>query len=148
MNLSRRFFPELRARLFRHRPPAAATRLQVLNVTRRTQLASRLELADRGPSRARGLLGRKGLAPGEGMWIVPCESVHTFGMQFPIDLVYLDRKHRIRKVGHSVPPWRISVCLSAHSVIELPAGTVRETQSESGDVLEFSPVPILESTTL
>ncbi len=66
MNLSRRFFPELRARLFRRRPPAAATRLQVLNVTRRTQLASRLELADRGPSRARGLLGRKGLAPGEG----------------------------------------------------------------------------------
>lgn len=139
MNMSRWFFPELRSRLFGHRQPEAATRLQALNVTRRTQLANRLELADRGPSRAKGLLGRKGLARGEGMWIIPCESVHTFGMQFPIDLVYLDRKHRIRKVRHSVPPWRLSACFSAHSVIELPAGTVRETRSECGDMVEFSP---------
>jgi uncharacterized protein len=138
MKMTRWFFPELRSRLFGHRP-TGATRLQALNVTRHTQLASRLELADRGPSRAKGLLGRKGLAPGEGMWIVPCESVHTFGMQFPIDLVYLDRKHRIRKVRNSVPPWRLSVCLSAHSVIELPAGTVQNTRTESGDMVEFSP---------
>ncbi|MGA8731090.1 MAG: DUF192 domain-containing protein [Terracidiphilus sp.] len=139
MNLSRWFFPELRSRLFGPHAPAAATPLVVRNVTRRTQLASRLELADSGPARAKGLLGRKGLAPGEGIWIVPCESVHTFGMQFPIDLVYVDRKHRIRKVRHSVPPWRLSACLSAHSVIELPAGTVRETHTENGDMLEFTP---------
>jgi hypothetical protein len=139
MKMPRWFFPELRRRLFGHRPPGAATRLQVRNVTRRTQLASRLELADRGPSRAKGLLGRKSLARGEGMWIVPCESVHTFGMQFPIDLIYLDRKHCIRKVRHSVAPWRLSACFSAHSVIELPAGTARETRSESGDMVEFGP---------
>ena len=139
MNLSRWFFPELRSRLFGHRRQAAGTPLMVRNVTRRTELASRLQLADSGPARAKGLLGRKGLAPGEGMWIVPCESVHTFGMQFPIDLVYLDRKHRIRKVRSSVPPWRLSACLSAHSVIELPAGTVQSTRTESGDLLEFSP---------
>ncbi len=74
------------------------------------------------------------------MWIVPCESVHTFGMQFTIDLVYLDRKHRIKKVKSCVPPWRLSACLSAHSIIELPAGTVRETRTEKGDMLEFRPV--------
>ena len=68
---------------------------------------------------------------------MPCESVHTFGMQFSIDLVYLDKKLRIRKLRTSVPPWRISACLSARSVIELPAGTIHNTQSKTGDMLEF-----------
>lgn len=114
-------------------------RLQVLNVNRQTRLASSLEVAGSGVRRSKGLLGRKGLAQGEGMWIVPCEAVHTFGMQFPIDLVYLDRKHRVRKVRSSVPPWRLSACLVAHSIIELPAGTILQTQTEPGDQLEFSP---------
>jgi uncharacterized membrane protein (UPF0127 family) len=72
------------------------------------------------------------------MWIVPCEAVHTFFMQFAIDLVYIDRKHRVRKVRSCVPPWRISACLSAHSVVELPAGTVQATQTERGDELEIA----------
>ena len=71
------------------------------------------------------------------MWIVPCEAVHTFFMRFPIDLIYLDRKHRVKKIKDSVPAWRISGCLSAHSVLELPAGTIRNTLTECGDVLEI-----------
>ena len=114
-------------------------RLQVVNVSRQTQLATSLELAGSGARRSRGLLGRKALAPGEGMWIVPCEAVHTFGMQFSIDLVYLDRKHRVRKIRSNVPPWRLSACLVAHSIIELPAGTILETRTQQGDLLEFSP---------
>jgi uncharacterized membrane protein (UPF0127 family) len=119
--------------------PNSGTRLRVANLTRGTVLATRLEVADSGPKRNKGLLGRKGLGDGEGLWITPCESVHTFFMQFPIDLVYLDRKNRIRKVCDSVPPWRISVCLSAHSILELPPGTIRNTRTEAGDTLEFSP---------
>lgn len=119
-------------------PSARISSVKVMNLTRQSELGSRIEVADHGPARAKGLLGRKELGPGEGMWIVPCESVHTFFMQFPIDLVYLDRNNRIKKVRHSIPPWRVSACLSAHSVIELPAGTVRTTKSERGDVLEFS----------
>ncbi|MGA2220107.1 MAG: DUF192 domain-containing protein, partial [Terracidiphilus sp.] len=76
-----------------------------------------MEVADTGAKRSKGLLGRKGLAPGEGLWIVPCESVHTIGMQFPIDLVYIDRKKRVKKIRSAVPPWRLSACLSAHSII-------------------------------
>jgi hypothetical protein len=117
----------------------AEVRLLATNVTRRTILADCLEVAGSSPKRSKGLLGRQALPAGQGLWIVPCESVHTFGMQFPIDLVYLDRKHRIRKVRSNVGPWRISACLSAHSVIELPGGTVRETQSRAGDTVEFSP---------
>ena len=123
--------------------PIESERLRVMNLTRGTELAGNAEVAKSGGKRSKGLLGRKGLAPGEGLWIVPCEAIHTFFMQFDIDLVYLDRKHRIKKVVSSVSPWRLSACISAHSVLELPSGIVRESQSRPGDLVEFS--PLLES---
>ncbi len=113
---------------------------KVLNLTRQRVIADRVEVADRGATRRKGLLGRNGLEAGEGLWIVPCESVHTFGMRFPIDLVYVDRKLRVRKVRGNVPPWRVSACLSAHSVLELAAGAAAGSKTQAGDRLEFSPV--------
>jgi uncharacterized protein len=121
------------------RPLAQETRLRVSNLTRHTMLATSLEVADSGAKRNMGLLGRKGLAPGGGLWIAPCESVHTIGMQFPIDLVYIDRGKRIRKLKRNVPAWRLSACLSAHSILELPSGTIEGTLTEVGDTLEFLP---------
>jgi uncharacterized protein len=113
-------------------------RIRVRNLTRNAQIASSVEVADSGARRSRGLLGRKGLAPGEGLWIVPCEAIHTFGMQFSIDLVYLDREYRIRKIRKNVPPWRLSACLQAHSVIELAAGSILEKNAQPGDIVEIS----------
>lgn len=113
--------------------------LCVQNLTRGTVLAVRLEAAHTGASRRKGLLGREGLQSGEGLWILPCESIHTFFMKFPIDLVYLDRKCRVKKVKHEIGPWRLSGCLAAHSVLELPAGTVRESRTERGDTVEIGP---------
>lgn len=127
------------AKPFRSSAPAAAQRLEVRNLTRGTVLATELEVAGSGGTRRKGLLGRDGLGPGEGLWIVPCESVHTFFMRFPIDLVYLDRKHRVRKVRHAVGAWRLSACLTAHSILELPAGTVLASKTERGDSLEIAP---------
>ena len=115
-------------------------RRRVINVTRNTELASKAEVAKSGSKRSKGLLGRKGLTAGEGMWILPCEAIHTFFMQFAIDLVYLDRKNHIKKVVSSVPPWRLSACLSAYSVLELPSGTVHNSQSRPGDLVEFTPL--------
>ena len=112
---------------------------RVANATRGTVLAERLEVADSAAKRNKGLLGRRGLESGGGLWIIPCQSVHTFFMQFAIDLVYLDREYRIRKVRRAVGPWRLSVCFSAHSILELPAGTIAATQTQRGDVVEFSP---------
>jgi uncharacterized protein len=117
--------------------PIEDRRLQIRNLTRETTLASCLEVADTGAKRNKGLLGRMGLAPGEGLWILPCQSVHTFWMKFSIDLVYLDRKRRVRKVSGNVRPWRISVCLTAHSILELPAGTIAGTSTRPGDMLEI-----------
>ncbi len=120
-------------------PSGEEPRLRVENLTRGAVLATSLEVAGTARRRSRGLLGRQGLEPGGGLWIAPCESVHTFFMQFPIDLVYLDRNLRVRKVRVAVPPWRLSACLSAHSILELPAGVIRATETEAGDVLQFSP---------
>ena len=113
-------------------------RWTVSNLTRQTILAARVEVADHGAKRSKGLLGRACLMPGEGLWIVPCEAVHTFCMRFAIDLVYIDRHKRVKKVRSDVMPWRMSACLSAYSVIELAAGTVRETRTQAGDLLDFT----------
>lgn len=121
---------------------APEVRLRISNLTRQTVLASSAELADRGEKRRKGLLGRERLLPGQGLWILPCEAVHTFGMQFPIDLIYLDRNHRIKKVRSNVPPWRLSACLTAHSVLELASGTIRDSLTRKGDMLEFSSAPV------
>src|SRR3974390_1941551 len=111
-------------------------RMRVLNITRNTEVASSAEVAASGAKRTKGLLGRESLERGNGLWIIPCEAVHTFFMQFPLDLIYLDKKHRVKKVRSKVPPWRLSACLSAHSVIELPGGTVQDSQTRVGDQLE------------
>ena len=106
------------------------------NETRQTVLAEAADVADTSAKRRTGLLKHTALHPGEGLWIKPCESVHTFFMKFPIDLVYLDKRLKVRKVRHAVPAWRLSACFSAHSVLELPAGTVEQTRTVVGDTLD------------
>jgi len=71
------------------------------------------------------------------LWIAPCESVHSFGMKFAIDLVYLDRKKKVRKIRREMVPRRLSACLTAHSVLELPVGAIDASRTEPGDQLEF-----------
>ena len=114
-----------------------STKLKVLvrNLTRNAVLGESIEVADTSATRRTGLLGRKRLESGEGLWITPCESVHTWFMKFPIDLVYLDKRRKVRKVRHRVPPWRLSMCLQAHSILELPAGIAEQTGTAAGDVL-------------
>ncbi len=105
------------------------------NQTRGTVLGRAVDVADTSAKRRTGLLKHERLEPGEGLWISPCESVHTFFMKFPIDLVYVDKRRKVKKVRHAVPAWRLSACLTAHSVLELPAGTARETGTRAGDEL-------------
>jgi uncharacterized membrane protein (UPF0127 family) len=112
-------------------------KIKVRNQTRQTVLAQAADVADTSSTRRTGLLKHERLEPGEGLWIVPCESVHTFFMKFPIDLIYLDKRKKVRKVRHAVPAWRMSACLLAHSVLELPAGTVASTGTAVGDELVF-----------
>jgi uncharacterized membrane protein (UPF0127 family) len=109
----------------------------VRNQTRNTLLGDAVDLADTSETRRVGLLKHTRLEPGSGLWIVPCESVHTFFMKFPIDLVYLDKQRKVRKVRHAVPAWRLSACLTAYSILELPAGTAEKSGTQKGDELSF-----------
>jgi len=106
-------------------------------MTRQTVLAEAADVADTSAKRRTGLLKHERLEPGDGLWIVPCESVHTFFMKFPIDLVYLDKRKKVKKVRHAVPAWRMSACLTAHSILELPAGIAADTGTVAGDELAF-----------
>jgi uncharacterized membrane protein (UPF0127 family) len=112
-------------------------RIRVYNRTRQTPLAESAEVAGTSATRRRGLLGRAGLNPGEGLWIVPCEAVHCFFMKFAIDVVYLNRSRQVVKVRPRLKPWRVSGCLRAHSVLELPAGMIESSGTAKGDQLEF-----------
>lgn len=111
--------------------------IEAYNVTKSSSLGGSIELANSGKTRNKGLLGRDGLEPGGGLWIVPCEAIHMFFMRFPIDVVYLDKNKRVVKIVPELKPWRISASIKAHSVLELPAGKASETGTEPGDEIEI-----------
>lgn len=107
------------------------------NRTRGETLASRVQLADDSASRNKGLLGRESMDSDEGLWIVPCPMIHTFFMKFPIDVVFLDKQLRVRRVIEDLKPWRLSPWVwSAHSVLELAGGALKGRVAV-GDVLEI-----------
>lgn len=112
-------------------------RLRVQNLSRDTTLADRALIADTGKTRRTGLLKHDRLEHGEGLWITPCEGVHTMGMKFPIDVLFLDKRRKVVKIRAAMPRWRMAACLWAHSVLELPSGTAAATQTTCGDQLQF-----------
>ena len=112
-------------------------RYRLRNVTRGTVLGEAIDIADTSAKRTTGLLKHTELRAGEGLWIVPCEGVHTFFMKFALDLVYIDKKNLVRKVVRDVRPWRVSFCLMADSIVELPVGVVGESATQKGDEMVF-----------
>ncbi len=112
-------------------------KLRIRNLTRDRLLATAAEIADTSRKRTVGLLKHDSLPPGEGLLITPCEAIHTFGMKFPIDVVFISRARRVLKVRPALVRRRIAVCLRAHSVLELPAGTAQETGTVAGDQLQL-----------
>jgi len=103
-------------------------------------LVPRLEVATSFWARAKGLLGRRELPVGSALWIKPCNSVHTFFMKFPIDLIFLDRDLRVVKTHANVPAGRLTLPLwSATSVVELPAGVLAGLNVQPGEQLHVDP---------
>jgi uncharacterized membrane protein (UPF0127 family) len=96
-------------------------------------------LADRWWLRLRGLLGRRALAPGEGLLLVPCKSVHTFGMRLVIDVAFLDPSGRVVAVYLHMSPGRVSrVHADAQSALELPSGVLASSGTIVGDVITIT----------
>ena len=114
---------------------------QAFNHTRQAYLATALAVADTHWTRLRGLLGLAvgDFRNGNGLWIVPCHGVHTLGMGFPIDAVYLNREMKVILVQSQLQPWRFAPVRSqATSVLELPCHTVAETGTVVGDRIEIT----------
>jgi len=112
--------------------------MRALNRDRGTELAHRVRKADTFWKRLRGLQGRPALPRGEGLWIVPCRGVHTRGMGFSIDVLFLDATGRVLSLEEGLEPGRFApVRWRARTVLELPAGQVRESRTQVGDRIEF-----------
>ena len=94
--------------------------------------------ADTFVSRLVGLLGRDGLMDNEALWISPCKGIHTMGMTFPIDVVFLGRDMKVVALRENIAPWRATRFFkSATSVLELPAGAIRRGGVAVGDQMGF-----------
>ena len=112
--------------------------MNLIDTTRATMVGTRIVIADTSLTRLVGLLGKRRLDAGCGLLIRPSSGIHTFGMLFSIDVVALNKNLQVMKVWHRLAPFRItSVNLKTHSVLELPAGQIKNCRIEVGDQLEF-----------
>lgn len=109
-----------------------------INVTRNVTLAAHVRVADTLLTRVVGLLRDRELVDGEGLWIVPCNSIHSIAMKFVFDAVFLDRDLRVVHLMPEMKPWRISPIKSAaRTVLELPAGLIARSDTRLGDQFEM-----------
>jgi hypothetical protein len=109
--------------------------LALVNQRTDEALADRVEVAVTRRDRRKGLLGRTGLDASSALILAPCAAIHTMFMRFDIDAVFVDDDGRAVKVVRELSPWRIAVDPTAHAVVELPAGSLREREVNVGDRL-------------
>jgi uncharacterized protein len=112
--------------------------VRAMNATRGALVGQRIRVAETGLQRIVGLLGEHELTPGDGLLIVPSQGVHTWGMQFPIDIAVLDGKWKVIATRQHMRPFRITrMFWDAAAVLELPAGTLASTCTSIGDTIRF-----------
>ncbi len=102
-------------------------------------IASNPKAAADSASRRTGLLKHESMPNGFALIIAPCNAVHTFGMRFTIDLIFVDRRGRVLKTCHAVPRRRIAISWRAFATIELAAGTLEQTPVQTGDMVALVP---------
>ncbi len=118
------------------RDPVRRRILRFLHSGTGVSIASQVRLANTFLTRLRGLMFTRRLAPGAGLWLRPCQSIHSFWMFYSIDAVFLDRHLQIVKLVENLRPFRLTVPhLAAHSVLELEPGTISRHGLKVGDQL-------------
>lgn len=102
------------------------------------ELSDNVIEAERIFDRMVGLIGKESFDKGEALWIRPCKGIHTFGVRFPIDALFLDADNTVAASRHYIHPNRISAIIKrAKTVLELPAGTLADTETREGDTILF-----------
>jgi uncharacterized membrane protein (UPF0127 family) len=108
--------------------------MKFINKKNQKIIADNIKIADNFFTRTAGLLGKTGLQYGEGLWIKPCNSIHSIGMKFEFDAVFLDKNLKIVYLLENMKPYRLSsIIFKAFSVLELSAGKIKEINLEIGD---------------
>ena len=114
------------------------SRLIAINTTRWVRLTECARIADNYLTRVVGLLRDRQLELGDGLWIKPCNSIHSIGMKFVFDAVFLDHNLQVVHLMSDMKPWRISkIVFSAKSVLEVPSGIIAQTATQLGDTFEM-----------
>jgi len=112
--------------------------MKIVNKNNNNVLADNVVLANTPLSRMAGLLGKKELAKGQALILDPCNSIHTFFMRFPIDVLFLDKSNRIVKAVSSIKAFRLThIYFRAKFAVELPAGTIASTSTQEGHTLSL-----------
>lgn len=114
-----------------------ALEFAVHNISQSFTLARRVTIAGAGFARSKRLFGGNKLRGGMGVWIGPCEAIHTFGMKNPVDVLFLDRRFIVCRLIPHLQPERVFVCFAAASVLKLEAGAILRTGTRVGDHLLF-----------
>lgn len=104
-------------------------------------VASSVDMALTGSDRRKGLLGRDSIASNAAMFIAPCVAIHTVGMEFPIDVAFIDGRGTVVRLVHSLQPWRLAASLRGCAVMELAAGRLAECGVNVGDRLSLTGKP-------
>src|SRR3954463_3594512 len=127
-----------------------ATLMRARNVSRDTDLAQRVEVADGLSARFMGLMGRAGLDPDAGLWLSGTHGLHMMLMRFAIDAVFLakpdqgtdDGVRRVLSVHRGLRAWIgiVPFVRGANSVLELPVGTIERTGTVVGDLVAIDPL--------
>jgi uncharacterized membrane protein (UPF0127 family) len=112
----------------------------LMNERTQTPVATQVEIAATRTTRRRGLLGRDHLDQASAMLLAPCGAVHTAGMRFAIDVVFVDRQGYAVKVVRNLRPWRIALAAGGRAVIEMAAGSLQWGQVLLGDRLYLAPL--------
>lgn len=113
--------------------------LYVQNQTKQTPIVTNGRVADNRWTRLKGLIGTKHLPAGDGLLITPCSGVHCMFMSIPIDVLYMDKEHRVLDIDPNMQPNAFGKPRrKCKYVIEVPAGTVERTQTQVGDQLEVT----------
>jgi uncharacterized membrane protein (UPF0127 family) len=118
----------------------------LVNATKKTVLSNRCHFANTVLKRMVGLLNRRKFAEGEGLLLDRCYGVHTFGMRFPIDVLFLDKDLRVIRAVKALPPYRTCVVRKAVYVLELPVGALQTTRTEESDQIQIRTVAQADAT--
>ncbi len=119
--------------------------MKIFNTTKKTTVAGQTKVAGTFFFRMMGLLNRKSLDEGEGLIILSCQQIHMVFMRFPIDVIFVDKNHKVAGLVKNIQPFGFSpIFWKASFAIELPTTTIEKSQTQVGDILEF--IPALRGT--